>query len=161
MNNKRATALSPLAVRQILPVAIGIALFNFGCTQFKAVTALQGQAVLASQCPLTTVAEQANSISAFCENSSSYVCESQTFSPNVANSKGVEQQCANVAGLGQVCLDVDVATISISAASTSHTQVHCSNTEVTGANGFAYQSGADSLEEALAIVVNKCRTKTL
>jgi hypothetical protein len=91
---------------------------------------------------------------ASCEDSNNYVCESTTFgSGAVAN--GTEQQCADIAGVGQVCMAVDTAVIS-SASNSSRTIYHCSNTKLTNGNGYLIQAHAPTLETALAAVINQC-----
>jgi hypothetical protein len=102
----------------------------------------------------------AYSVQDACENSSNYVCESTTFSPNAAASKGAEQQCADVAGIGHVCMTVDTAVAS-TPASTAKTIFHCSNTQLVNSDGFLFQSRAGTLETALASVVDKCQTRSL
>ena len=46
-----------------------------------------------------------------CLSASNYVCESTTFVAGATPSKGTEDECANVDGLGQICLVVDTTTM--------------------------------------------------
>jgi len=90
-----------------------------------------------------------------CEDSNNYVCESTTFGSGAVAANGTEQQCADIAGAGRVCMVVDTAIIP-SSSNSSRTIYHCSNTRLTNNDGFVIQSHAPTLETALAAVINQC-----
>ncbi len=95
-----------------------------------------------------------------CE-SSNYVCNSTTFaqSGQAAPNKGAELQCASVSGLGQVCMNVDTA-VAVKASGSSKTVYHCSNAQVLGSNGYAFQAYSDTLEGALSSVYTQCQSRS-
>jgi hypothetical protein len=83
-----------------------------------------------------------------CESGGNYVCET-----GGAVARGAEQQCVNLSDLGQICLTVD--------GSAPIKGYHCSNTTLTGNNGYLIQAVGVNLADALTQAINKCRTRTL
>jgi hypothetical protein len=140
-----------------------IAMGNTGCTKFLPAGLAQSGLSLSSQCQSQSVSRALASYSVqdACENSANYVCDSQTFSSTAASSSGVEVQCANVTGWGQVCVTMDASTTAEPSDTSDVTVIHCANTEVSNPGVFLFQATADSLELALSSAVQKCRTGSL
>jgi hypothetical protein len=150
-------SMKPLNVTYIL-VAI-LCLSALGCSKFEAAPALQGDLSASSQCLSQATARSlaAYSVQDACENTNNYVCNSQVSGSNGETSVQSIEQCASITGWGKVCLNVDTRTV----ASNSGPSFHCANTEVSSPGSFLFQANADSLDQALTAVVNKCRTGSL
>lgn len=97
-----------------------------------------------------------------CEGASHYACESKTLSSEVTSTTlSSEEQCAEIDGMGHVCLSVDTTVVPTPSGLENQKVVHCSNITIKNNSGFLFQSIGDSLESSLSAAVAKCRNASL
>ena len=146
-----------ISVRRI--VILSAFAFSLGCSKPSTMTWASAASTATGACHTAlTRTMAAYSVADACENSNNYVCGSHIITSDITPGASVAQECTAVSGLGTVCLSVDTTLVKAAIAQTDY---HCSNSEVRGANGFVFQSSANTLSEALATVVDKCRTGSL
>ena len=134
-----------------------------GCSKLASMKSTVQNSTAALQCkiPQQVARLQSYPVQTACENALNYACQSQSFGADAAPTQGAQEQCADVSGLGHVCMNVDTTSFITAANSDSYTVYHCANIEVSIPGSYLFQSDAASLDQALASVVTKCRTGSM
>ena len=167
--------MTPKRILYALLFVITVVAFNNCSNNFTLVEALNVSSA-SSQCRAKIVEKaQAQMVidPALCENSANYQCDVRHFRKGVGHATAQDQQCVNIAGLGETCVSVSIYNYDTTAqqkeaeaiqllegGSYNRDEVSCINTKITTRNIAMIQAEGASLAETLEKTIESCRQRS-
>jgi hypothetical protein len=154
---------------------ISLLAFNNCSGGFKMENPAGVSASSSSQCRtkvINAAKSQALPDASVCENPANYQCDLRRFRMAVGHERTSEQQCSNIAGMGEVCINVIIYNFDTSEQSKSaeasevfedgaynRDEAVCINTQVTTQGILVVQGEGSSVTEALEKSIESCRQR--
>lgn len=153
---------------------VTVVAYNNCSSQFSLLESIQ-TSTASSQCRQAIVAKAASIPVDFnlCENPANYSCDIRHFRKGVGSVSSKAQQCANIAGMGEACVPVNIfnydmtsqqetaaADELVEGGSYNRDEVSCINTKVKTRDIATIQEEGNTLAETLERTIEVCRQRS-